>query len=111
MIDAATLEAALCELDADSLDHLGFLLRERAARQRCEERQPKAQPPVPSIYVPAQSIWEWVVVDMVIISGYPWRLAAEVVADLAREVDHLPDQVVVDLLARARAQLCEGAST
>lgn len=109
VVTAEVLERCLAELDADALDHLGALMRERAARLRLAEHLPPPSPPVPiDVHIPAEAIWEWCVVDMV-RSGQPWRHAALVVADLAREVDHLSDDVVAGLLVRARRELGQGA--
>lgn len=99
-MDAATLEAALVELDADSLDHLGYLMRERAARLRADPKPPPKPSESEPIHVPAAAIWRWVAEDMV-RAGYDRRVVVEVVGELAGSVDHLPEPEVENLLVAA----------
>lgn len=93
----AELEQALSDLDAEELEQLSELLRDRARRLRRSsllEAAPRGSWPSD------EAIWEWVLIDMVRV-GHPWWLAAEVVSDLARSIDHLNDETIDDLLANA----------
>lgn len=101
-VTPAVLERCLEELDADALDHLGYLMRERAARLRSVPPKPRASEPV---HVPALSIWAWIAED--ILDEYPPCTVVEVVRDLAMSVDHLAaadvEAMLVDVLAQRRA--------